>query len=631
MPGYISDKYDITFDLPNPKIDSSRFIYNFFTTDERTNDSGVPEILPSSYHEFVSTPNADQILEKTVPRYVRIDFSINGHGNTEEELIFDNHDSTREIEYRPFDFNRQMDGIGNVDPIPQSVINLREQYGSSYTQNESEICSTFDIPVSFNDNLLRERLKSKSNILSTLLGETPGTRESLTSMASVLSEDNGQTVAKLNSTISNPNASFVNDVGQTIEELPYSMAAEARFKCYFSKKTIHGQMNSDLKFTNFLNLAIEKVIENYDPGMFANVPPETSAYRIREADEANLPTKLVRLPTDIFGDPDFDPAEVRVRTRLIGYRIKRTSYVSGTSKKEVRVFDIQGKMNHFIDTEVSYGRTYSYEISCVYHVKRKYSLFFVEAGQYDPREEEFFISSDYSNRSIIKCIENKPPKEPGVVFYSFDYSKNGGLMIDWRIPAEPQRDIKYFQVFRRRDIFSPFTCIALIDFDDSEIKSIPMESINKNRIYKKDSPYSFFQDYDFDRNSDFIYAIATVDAHGLTSRYSIQSRVKFNRSKNQIEVTKISRSGAPKQYPNFFIDPEMDPNVAANSLSQDAAKFSRKRRMRIFFDPDVKSTGPGEHIFRNRDTEHGSYKMHLINLDRQLSADIELNFTVQPE
>ena len=118
-----------------------------------------------------------------------------------------------------------------------------------------------------------------------------------------------------------------------------------------------------------------------------------------------------------------------------------------------------------------------------------------------------------------------------------------------------------------------------------------------------------------------------MDAHGLTSGYSAQSRVGFDRRKNKLTLSNVSRSGAPKQYPNFFIDPKLDDNVYTNSLTQDAMMTSNRLRAKMYFDPDVPgyaSEGLGLTALVSTDQLGGFYKLLLINTDRQKSSDAEI-------
>ena len=139
---------------------------------------------------------------------------------------------------------------------------------------------------------------------------------------------------------------------------------------------------------------------------------------------------------------------------------------------------------------------------------------------------------------------------------------------------------------------------------------------------------TYFEDMNFDRDSGpAMYAVCAVDAHGLTSTYSAQTLVSFNKDKNALELKSISRPGAPKQYPNFFVDPDLDESISIDSFSQDAIYDSGRQKIKIYFTPDTISA-------RDKDGQESSivltnqndafYKMHVINVDFQKSADVEL-------
>jgi hypothetical protein len=137
-------------------------------------------------------------------------------------------------------------------------------------------------------------------------------------------------------------------------------------------------------------------------------------------------------------------------------------------------------------------------------------------------------------------------------------------------------------------------------------------------------------DPDFSRSSDYIYAIAAIDAHGLSSGYSAQTRISFDKTRNELKLRNVSAVGAPKQYPNFFVDPELDENTFTNSLTQDSMQSSKKHSMRIYFEPDAlrysSTTGAAQPETSSLVSleDSASYKLLLLNVDRQKSVTIEL-------
>ena len=95
----------------------------------------------------------------------------------------------------------------------------------------------------------------------------------------------------------------------------------------------------------------------------------------------------------------------------------------------------------------------------------------------------------------------------------------------------------------------------------------------------------------------------------------------------------ISRPGAPKQYPNFFVDPDEDETTFVRSFTQDVMTSSGKQRVKIYLDPDCEiirdSTealgGLEEEVHLSMaNTDNGIYKLHFINLDRQKDDSLEI-------
>ena len=335
---------------------------------------------------------------------------------------------------------------------------------------------------------------------------------------------------------------------------------------------------------------------------------------------------------------------------LVGYFIQRKELLpDGTITESEFLVKGDSRTATFIDVNIKYGGTYTYCVAPLYHVLRKgYS---VNAPDLDDSardiefnivkvKEEFLLKGQSSVEKIVRCIDVKPPEAPPVVFYNLNMNNNNSLLIDWRHPVNPQRDIKYFQVFRRKSVNDPFTCIALLDFDDSEILSIPTERVTQKNIIRCRNPIMHYEDTEIKPGDSCIYAIASVDAHGLTSAYSAQTLVKKSYSGDAITTQIISQSGAPKQYPNFYIDPELDPDVFTSSLTQDAIFTSGFHEMRVYLDPDCRIAYNRSHadasnmagkriesikVLKTKNNDDTVYKLHFINTDRQKSDSIEFS------
>ena len=118
------------------------------------------------------------------------------------------------------------------------------------------------------------------------------------------------------------------------------------------------------------------------------------------------------------------------------------------------------------------------------------------------------------------------------------------------------------------------------------------------------------------KNSEFIYAVAAIDAHGLTSNYSEQIKVSFDVYKNILNTKIISLAGAPKQYPNLYLKED---------LFIDSIKTSNKKTLNLYFTPDCYKASLTNNSVKNLVKTSGtSYKINFINLDNQDSSQLEI-------
>jgi hypothetical protein len=234
---------------------------------------------------------------------------------------------------------------------------------------------------------------------------------------------------------------------------------------------------------------------------------------------------------------------------------------------------------------------------------------------------KIFVSGGSSNKSV-HCSENIVPKPPENVVFQYNFKKEA-LKISWDFPFNKQQDIKRFQIYRRDSLRKPFEMIREYNFDDSTVTdSFSPASGNSNNILKLLSPKCDFHDPGFSEVSKYIYAIASIDARGLTSGYSDQFYVTYDRFTNTTNVKFISKSGAPKPYPNIFLESDALPDVIT---------LNNTERLTVFFTPVSKkitlfrqdeSNEPSSDIdgFTKDcflEKEIGDYKIQLINTETQ--------------
>jgi hypothetical protein len=300
--------------------------------------------------------------------------------------------------------------------------------------------------------------------------------------------------------------------------------------------------------------------------------------------------------------------------QFIGYVINKWEVMpNGQLSNRPPIFIQSTESESFIDKKVAYGKTYRYAIQNLYLVKLQ--------GPKSDRitQSEVLVTSRESPYYDVVCKEVVPPPPPGNL--QFWRTQERKLMLEWEFPYTPQEDIKRFQIFRRKSIKEAFTLIAELDFDNSMIRVPRSEFIPDFSKIDLKSSTTLFIDEEFDVESVYIYAVCSVDAHDLSSPYSEQFEVYYDKALAKMRTKFISYGGSPKPYPNFNL---------VTTLTSDSIKDSLHDKLTVYFDPEylvIKDSDGNnlDHLTKSRDIP--SYKIQLINLDRQLSQ--LLNIYVQ--
>jgi len=222
------------------------------------------------------------------------------------------------------------------------------------------------------------------------------------------------------------------------------------------------------------------------------------------------------------------------------------------------------------------------------------------------------ISSRRSPRVFVKCTENIPPPPVADLNIVWDYSEKVPVLL-WNFPTNPQRDIKRFQIFKRNKITEPFRLLKELDFDNSELRYSSGENVLPGLVEKLKHATTSFVDREFTKQSTAIYAVCCIDAHGLSSNYSLQMQISFDSFKNKLRKKLISCAGAPKSYPNMSL---------LHDTFADTMKVSGHTRVRVVFDPeflDVFDAGGNDLqlLAVDRYDANAKYQLQFINTDVQ--------------
>jgi hypothetical protein len=305
----------------------------------------------------------------------------------------------------------------------------------------------------------------------------------------------------------------------------------------------------------------------------------TEAKKIQKQAETQNNSNLISQDEFDFEIKDYITQKVLFSTthtpivQSIGYLIEKIELKPDGTQMIYPVSIVENPNKaRFIDTEVKYGATYLYSIRAVYYIE-------VEAVD----EKNGLISAlgilvasrAVSSNSIL-CKEFTPPPPPQDV--SFKYiPEEKAIKISWNFPVNPQMDIKKFQIFKRYSVYEPFQLLKEYDFDDSEVKELSGEFPDLTLVEILNSPKTIFYDFDFSNKKSVIYSLVSIDAHGISSGYSTQYKVSYDKIFNKIEIEPISISGAPKSYPNIFLN---------EKAFSDSIRDQNHTSVEIFFNPE---------------------------------------------
>ena len=628
-------------DLPEVQNLAAKFVYNYYVRDERTNARGTTIVFDTS-SALDESPYNQYILNNPVPpRQVRITIStkdFTGFYTDEgtEQAIISTEAFLESLGSNPI--KTHYDSIISEDTIASgyfSAAHLKDDYIDKQFYNE--ISSS----VSF--------FGSDVNTIG-----TAGLEEMGVDTTPILS--NGNQIRKSLKNIQSRGISFApTDVRREISDDAFTSVANLDFAMTFNNKMIGSSI--DYSLTEKINIydneleslrqdAIDiqmRAIASDNPGVIMSDEFDFGVPSIMTevVNDAPLQGGMV-VKGDFAGDSpkggNPEPAEptddsrVRVGERSvpIGYIVEKfeiTQADDGDFKKtELPPLIIEGFRASIDvhDTDVKYGATYIYRAKIVtatrFETLRISSEDDMGVGMPDQVVMATMLLKSSGVSVKVDCIENIPPNPPQNLRFHWDY-QNDELVLFWEEALNKQRDVVRYQIFKRSSVDVPFTLVKELDFDHSTSKVVPVEKAPTKLVQKLPGPRKSYRDKEFTKNSKKIYAICGGDARGFTSNYSMQYMVSFDTSRNKLKVDVISRSGAPKPYPNVYL---------RNDLFVDTMRASGLNRMRIFFDPEAfditKSTLTGGKYYNaSQKFISEDYKIQIINVDSQLSKVINIS------
>ena len=583
MPISLPSKKIAIVDAPEVESFDVKFVYNFFTPDERVNETGIVEAdtirkrpTESFDTEFIDSVN----FRRFVPRFNRI---------TWQPVVLDS----------LFNQKVRVSIADNLDKIYNET---------SFSTDEFTLIRFQDDDADSKFSYFVRRIMDEAR-----KGEEPDEDESIMDITKFL---NDVTSKNVKSNFISDSISKLSDQGQRFVDLDGNEIIQESVLSEISNVGVRSQLNNKL-ITKLLKTTNQNTINvfNDEVSELLNQAKQIEQKAISEKPSTVMEGRDYDFEITQYVDAEaIDTNGFDSVAQVVGYIINKTEIGDNGEEIEHPPIVVESAFaNSAADLKIKYGARYEYSIQTVV-------LFKVQAEDADENEVialSFLISSQPTTVRAVDCDEFVPPPPPADFNIVWDYYANKPRLM-WNFPVNKQRDIKYFQVFRRDSIEDPFELIKMYDFDDSEVLSEFNEVPQDFLIERVTSPVTTFTDLDFELDSAYIYAVCCIDAHGFTSNYSIQYDIQFNRFTNKLEKDITSRSGAPKAYPNLFL--ETDTFV-------DSIRDSGHKKLRVIFNPEyLKVVDSNNNDLRVLKAEEGDkYRLQLINVDLQEQQVFDIN------
>lgn len=571
---------------PEVPFFQAQFDYNFFVPDEKTNDSGqiAPKFLiKKPAEEFDSTFVTSKNFQTKVPRFVKFDWKP---VISEKDFISVRTSIRDNLTKIHNEQNFNLNDFANID-LQDTAYDQRlnfflkralEEVQKGYAPSSSPE-SPLDIAKTLNS-------LSDSTIRSSFL-------------ASILVNLNNLGVRFV--TKQNKEA-IANSLARQIQNIRSRFVINKRL----TKKVLGSVTENPIS-----------IFEN-EAEFLLNQAEEIENNAIGEETSSILTEREYDLEViEYIGVRTIDsPASFNSTVTPVGYIIDKQELSSNGKLVDRDFIIVENPLaSTTIDLKVKYGTTYFYKIRSVVYVE-------VQAQDFETDELvalSFLICSQQSQIKKVVCEEYVAPPPPADFNIAWDY-KNTAARITWAFPNNPQRDIKYFQLFRRKTINDPFELIKQYNFDDSVIKTQLSETPDVALVEELSSPKTYYLDNEFGKESRFIYSLCAIDAHGFSSNYSMQLEVSFDRFKNRLQKKLISVAGAPKAYPNMYLNQD---------TFVDTIKDSGHKQVQIIFNPEYIEVFDKDannlNLIKFSNTSY--YKFSIINVDLQKQQTVDINIS----
>ena len=470
---------------------------------------------------------------------------------------------------------------------------------------------------------LREIIKESTSILinpaTSSINVSSSTTDFIRKFANTANSDNflfSETAKKnIDKFFQNASSEAINDIeaNNDLSFLGYSFSGNYNSLILKDiEKTI--TENSTCIFARSINNIRSKLIEIQDNAVSQANDTVTLSnyYPLLESNQIILENVDTLFPNSATFDPVFTSFE---DIGKVGYRVKARFLLSNGKVVNIAPFIFKSpNATTFYLTNPPYGSQATILVEPIYAIK----IPVINESLYKQFSRGVIFVTGTGKSSTLRLIDKVPPPPPQDL--NFNLTKKG-LEINWSLPFNKQRDISKFKIYKRRNKKEPFVLIHQIDFSiENDDVLDPVPGFLNERL-PPGNVKTFYTDTHFNKESGYVYAVSTVDAHGLLSDYSEQIFVKVNPVFNRLETKLFARIGAPLSYPNITIEEE---------IFTDVIKASGYNKMKVFFNPDFlrvfqKDTNNQDVDLLNiNPDQQKTFKINLINVDLQQKQNLDI-------
>jgi hypothetical protein len=585
------------FDVPEPEDLAGEFIYNYFAKDERVTTNTYSDL--EAWKRHGGDPNVAGAPASTgePSRKIKLTFTPLSHITT--------------LTNSSFSEPRRKGDLRRGSKILLSEVAVQSERTCFLSLQDDDLAS--ELQAIIDAEIQKEMAEARG--LSPL--------EAVLKYSSLTTDDiSMDDILDLTDVESQSNLTYYDPVtGEDLTVQKQGGVSEYAIGGFFNKKFVHDVLkgSENVPYSPLWGTVSDLLTE-------ANGIQELAVYDL----DSNLAT---------MSDYEFAVTPISKKTILnspttptvepCGYLIRKFEIRGDGRPVPAGVFPVASMdLSEIFDLDVRYGATYRYQIQSVFYL----STTGAETKTLKKSEQEyntFLVASRGSPYIDVVCEEAIPPPPPTNI--EFFLSSTQKLIMFWNMPYNTQEDIKRWQIFRRESLEDPYTIIMEIDFDDSVVQTSRSEYIPDFCKLVTETQKNDFTDEDFEFDKTYYYAMCAVDAHDLSSPYSTQFEVKYDRVEGAMNVRTIAHSGAPKPYPNFTL---------SETLIVDCIKDSGHTKMKLYFDPEAlllkgvekeieliggKTTVGREYEkYLETNSEYAMYKIQIINLDWQQDQKIDV-------